>query len=105
MDCLYYHSIKINVIFPLYIANTFTPNGDGKNDVFYAYSHLIKEFEITIYNRWGMTVYQSNDISKGWDGTVNGVPQQQDVFVYIMRYKKAHTSKVIERVGTVNLLK
>ena len=98
-------SIKINVIFPLYIANTFTPNGDGKNDVFYAYSHLIKEFEITIYDRWGMAVYQSNDISHGWDGTLNGVQQQQDVFVYIIRYTKMHTTKVIERVGTVNLIR
>lgn len=104
-SCQVIDSIKVNVIFPLYIANTFTPNGDGKNDVFYAYSHLIKEFEITIYDRWGMAIYQSNDINKGWDGTLNGVQQQQDVFVYIVRYTKMHTTKVIERVGTVNLIR
>lgn len=104
-SCRVTDSIKINVIFPLYIANTFTPNGDGKNDVFYAYSHLIKEFEITIYDRWGMAIYQSKDINEGWDGTLNGVQQQQDVFVYIVRYTKMHTTKVIERVGTVNLIR
>lgn len=104
-SCYITDSVTINVIFPLYIANTFTPNGDGKNDVFYAYSHLIKEFEITIYDRWGMAIYQSNDITKGWDGTLNGVQQQQDVFVYIMKYTKVHTSKIIRRVGTVNLIR
>lgn len=50
------------------IPNVFTPNGDGKNDFFLISANGIKTFSITIYNRWGTKVFESNDIAKSWDG-------------------------------------
>lgn len=74
----------------LFIPNTFTPNGDGQNDVFYPRGTGLDNIKsIRIYNRWGEVVYQReafalNDQSAGWDGTYKGVVLPPDVFVYII---------------------
>lgn len=104
-SCSITDSIKINVIFELWIPNTFTPNSDGRNELFYAYSHLIQEFEMDIFDRWGNHIFYSNNINNGWDGTFNQRPQQQDVYVWKIRYKKVHSNKTYERVGHVNLIR
>jgi gliding motility-associated-like protein len=52
----------------LIIPNIFTPNGDGVNDEFLISGNGIKSFSIAIYDRWGIKVYTSDDISKGWNG-------------------------------------
>ena len=52
----------------LYIPNSFSPNGDGKNDTFGAYGSEIKEFEMRIYNRWGQQVFFTDDINNHWRG-------------------------------------
>jgi gliding motility-associated-like protein len=74
----------------MFLPNTFSPNGDGVNDVFYprgkGISYIKKLF---IYNRWGEEVYKqlafySNDIAKGWNGEYKGAPAKEDVFVYII---------------------
>lgn len=74
----------------LFIPNTFTPNGDGQNDVFYPRGtglDNIKSFRI--FNRWGEVVYQNsnfklNDASTAWDGTYKGNILPPDVFMYIL---------------------
>ncbi|MFT6745780.1 MAG: gliding motility-associated-like protein [Glaciecola sp.] len=98
-------SIKINVIYELYIPNAFTPGGGGLNDVFYAYSHKIKDFHMDIFNRWGEIIFTSDNISQGWDGTFNGNDVQIDVYVWKIRYVKVHSTRVTERVGTVTLVR
>ena len=104
-NCSITDSVKVNVIFELYIPNAFSPDGDNLNDVFYAYSHLIAEFEMEIFDRWGEQVFYSNDINVGWDGTLNQHPAQVDVYVYKIRYRRVHTRNVIEKVGTVTLVR
>ena len=70
------------------IPNVFSPNGDGVNDYFYPRQFLTKgltTFSMNIYNRWGQVVFTSNSIEgRGWDGTFNGVPQPEGVFVYVI---------------------
>lgn len=74
----------------LFIPNTFTPNGDGQNDVFYPRgSGLDKIRSFRIYNRWGEMVYERNgitinDANVGWDGTFKGQVLPPDVFVYVV---------------------
>jgi gliding motility-associated-like protein len=72
----------------LFMPNTFSPNGDGLNDVFYPRGkgiYALKNFRV--FDRWGEVVFfqanlQANDISKGWDGMVHGKLASQDVYVY-----------------------
>ena len=65
-----------------YIPNIFSPNSDGANDILYIRGENIKEASISIYNRWGEKVFESNDIAKGWDGNYKGKPCPADVYVY-----------------------
>lgn len=103
--CYVLDSVDVNVIFPLYIPNTFTPNNDSKNDVFYAMSHQIDDFEMFIYNRWGQLVFHSENIFNGWDGRLNGIDQQIDVYVYKVIYTKSHMEKKFQQTGRVTLLR
>lgn len=72
----------------VFVPNTFSPNGDGNNDVFYARGKGVYSIQsLKIFNRWGDLVYnqvniQPNDISKGWNGLHKGQPAPQDVYVY-----------------------
>ncbi len=61
----------------------FTPNNDNQNDAFYLLPHNIVELSVfRIFNRWGKKVFETNDISIGWDGTKSNVPQENGVYVY-----------------------
>ncbi len=104
-NCQFTDSIVVKVIFPIYIPNTFTPNGDGRNEIFKAESEVLEEYELIIYDRWGNLAFQSSDLSHGWDGTINGNPQPQDVYVYKLRYMLKHTRKWREKVGIVSLIR
>jgi gliding motility-associated-like protein len=69
----------------LFIPSSFSPNGDGKNDVFHVVNLTagrVQEFRV--YNRWGQAVYSSPD-NRGWDGTVGGVSQDIGVYQYLIR--------------------
>jgi gliding motility-associated-like protein len=74
----------------IFIPNSFTPNNDGKDDIFYPRGRgvsIVKSFRI--YNRWGQLLFERggfalNDESYGWDGTYQGQPPHPDVYVYII---------------------
>ena len=70
----------------IYVANTFTPGGDGINDVFLAYGRDIVEFKMYIFNRWGEQLFFSDDITVGWDGTYKGKLVQTGTYVYKIEY-------------------
>jgi gliding motility-associated-like protein len=65
-----------------FIPNTFTPNGDGKNDQFKIYGVSMKRYVLEIYDRWGENVFTSNEDITAWDGTFNGLDLNTGVFVY-----------------------
>jgi gliding motility-associated-like protein len=69
--------------------NVFTPNGDGKNDVYELTSvtdYCKNEFSITIYDRWGLKVYESTDLNFKWDGKYmeNGKDLTAGVYYYLI---------------------
>lgn len=69
---------------PIFIPNSFSPNGDGNNDLFQIFGEGIKFFELKIFNRWGEKIYESNNHLQGWDGTYKGKPQEPQVLVYLI---------------------
>jgi len=103
--CQFTDSIVVKVIFPVYIPNTFTPNGDNKNEIFKAESEILEKYELLIYDRWGNLAFQTKNLSTGWDGKINGNPQPQDVYVYKLRYMLRHTRNWQEKVGIVSLIR
>jgi gliding motility-associated-like protein len=67
------------------VPNSFTPNGDGLNDVFMPICvRFQKMVDLRIYNRWGQMVFFSTSMESGWDGTFNGVPQDMDTYFYMI---------------------
>ncbi len=70
------------------VPNAFTPNGDGINDYFLPRPLLAKglsNFKLTIYNRWGQTVFETNQLQgRGWDGKLNGMEQPEGVYPFMI---------------------
>lgn len=69
------------------IPNVFTPNADGSNDLYFITATGLEEFNLTILNRWGQTMYESDDVNAGWDGTFNGNPCPDGTYFYIIKAK------------------
>lgn len=88
----------------IYIPNAFTPNGDGENDVLYIRGRNIASIEWFIFDRWGEKVFESYDISKGWDGTYKGKPVDPDVYVYHLKIDCGDGQKTFMK-GNVSVLK
>ncbi|MEO8770280.1 MAG: choice-of-anchor L domain-containing protein [Ferruginibacter sp.] len=88
----------------IYVASSFTPNGDGLNDVLRAFPVGIKSFKyFSIYNRYGQLVFSTTDQNRGWDGKFKAALQNLSTFVWIaagIDYK----GNLIERKGTVTII-
>jgi len=70
----------------IFVPNTFTPNGDGVNDIFIPQGKSIATMVLRIFNRWGEQLFESNDPEIGWDGTYAGQIVQDDMYVWRMEY-------------------
>ncbi len=66
----------------IYVPSAFSPNGDGQNDVLFVRSPCISQMDFVIYDRWGEKVFETTDITKGWDGTLHGEKSSNAVFIY-----------------------
>ena len=94
----------------LYVPNTFTPDGDEFNQIFlpiFTSGFDPFSYEITIYNRWGETVWVSKDAKVGWDGTygLGGRYAQQGVYTWKIAYKEIETDKRGVVTGYVLLMR
>ncbi len=105
--CMDTASILINIKATdtdFYIPNAFSPNNDGKNDLFMIYGSAIKNIELRVFNQWGELLYETYDKSKGWDGTFKG--RMQPVGPYPFGVKVTFLDgKVISKRGSVNLIR
>ena len=88
----------------IYIPNSFTPNGDGHNDIFKAYGNIIASIDMKIFNQWGQMIFASTDFSLGWNGVYNGKKQPVGVYIYIMSLKLIDGTTVT-RKGDINLIR
>jgi gliding motility-associated-like protein len=77
---------EVQTGFRIYIPNSFSPNGDGLNDLFLIKGEGIGRFSIEVYNRWGELLYLSNDINNGWDGRSMKSNEvcQDDIYLYVI---------------------
>jgi gliding motility-associated-like protein len=76
--------ISIGPEYAFYIANSFTPNGDGINDGYRGYGIGIVDYQLWIFDRWGNFIWSATVLEKEWDGHANGGanPAQEDVYVW-----------------------
>lgn len=70
------------------VPNAFSPNADGKNDVFSLSKTIsLSSFIMQVYNRWGQKIFESRDQSKGWDGTFAGKRSEVGHYAYVIQYR------------------
>jgi gliding motility-associated-like protein len=89
----------------LFFPNVFSPNNDGRNDLFHPVTqghHNIASFRVL--NRWGQVVYESRNERNGWDGTFNGKPQDVGTYYYYIKFQ-CSTNEYFEQKGEVLLLR
>lgn len=88
----------------VFVPNTFTPNGDGSNDVLYVRGNQIKKLYFAVYNRRGELIYETSNIAKGWDGTYQGKLASPDVFAWYLK-ATCHNGSNLEKKGNVTLIR
>ena len=109
MGCEAYECQEVVVkdIFSHFIPNTFTPNGDGDNDIFYIRGRGIDidYFELFIYSRNGDQVFHTTDLYEGWDGMWYGEEVPTDIYSFRLIMKAKDTSQRIEEMGHITVLR
>ncbi|MCX6266872.1 MAG: gliding motility-associated C-terminal domain-containing protein, partial [Bacteroidetes bacterium] len=73
----------------IWIPNAFSPDGDAVNDTFKATCHNIIKFRMMIFDKWGAIVFDSNDLSEGWNGQSGGTYYPSGVYVFRIDYEGA----------------
>jgi gliding motility-associated-like protein len=92
--------------FAFFVPSAFTPNTDGKNEVFLPKVHDVVNYEFVIYARDGELIFYTNNPEQGWDGTLGGKPAPQGVYVWKINYARIGTpDEKMVRNGTVTLVR
>ncbi|MBX3253852.1 MAG: gliding motility-associated C-terminal domain-containing protein [Chitinophagaceae bacterium] len=105
--CLDTASVNVNIdvnTTDVFVPNAFTPNNDGKNDIFKVYGSSIKNIEMKIFDQWGRAIHETNNNSTGWDGSYSGKPQPSGVYMYVIKIRLINEDSFI-RKGNVHLIR
>ena len=91
----------------IFVPNAFTPDGDGRNDVFRVSGSGLssKGFHLMIFNRWGELIFDTTDLNESWDGTRNGSIVKNDVYVWTVVAYSRFSIEPYEMKGHVTLLR
>ena len=98
--------IKVKQLPGIYVPSAFTPNNDGRNDIFrpiLSDEFVLKEF--VIYNRWGDVIFRTTETGAGWDGKVSGRIQSSGVFVWRVSAIDMRTGLKEEKSGTFTTIR
>ena len=88
-------TLEVDEFYNFWIPNAFTPNNDGMNDIYIPKTEGVTKFKMDLYDRWGILIYTTDDVLKGWDSTIDGRQAQEDVYVY-----RITVTDVCEKVHT-----
>lgn len=100
-------SVRIDGVFSVFVPNTFSPNGDGVNDLFIpiVQDAATRDYSFLIFDRWGQEIFSTTSIGTGWDGTVNGAEPKTDVYAWRVRVRSDVDSMMREYAGHVTVLR
>ncbi len=77
-----------NCNFDIYFPTGFTPDGNGRNDIFKPIiNNTVSNYKFSVYNRWGQLVFSTTNPARGWDGTINGAKQPSAIFIWTCTYR------------------
>ena len=104
--CIVADDICVNIgdEFAVYLPNSFTPNGDGLNDVFIVSGFGISTLRMDIYDRWGTKIFSSSSQKEGWNGNQGGESCREGVYNWFLEYTSDNGQR-LQKTGYVNLLR
>lgn len=88
----------------LYVPNSFTPNGDGKNEVFYVNGYNLATLDVMIFDRWGHLITEWNTMDGSWDGKLKGRECPIGVYVYVL-YATGLEGREYRQYGHVSIIR
>ncbi|HEY0976294.1 MAG TPA: gliding motility-associated C-terminal domain-containing protein [Flavobacteriales bacterium] len=89
-----------------FVPNVFTPNGDGRNDVFQVVGAEREGFSLEIYDRWGLLLFTASSGRTVWDGRANGGEVPEGVYIYVAKYQaRCGERGLVTKLGHVTLLR
>jgi gliding motility-associated-like protein len=97
-------TIQVESDFALYVPNSFSPNNDGKNDVFQPIIRAGRNYTLQIFSRWGQELFSTTDISGNWDGRYRNEDCKQDVYQWTLQITTSSGNR-ISKTGTVLLMR
>jgi gliding motility-associated-like protein len=88
-NCYTLDSVVVEDVCPprLFVPSAFKPNGDGEDEKFEVFGAYFKDFEMTIFNRWGEIIFYTRDRYESWDGTYRGEPMPIGVYAWTISYR------------------
>lgn len=96
--------IEVACNMQLFIPNTFTPDNNGDNDVWYIHGINVLTFDLQLFNRWGEKIFATNDIADYWTGDFQGSTVPTGTYSYIIKaYGK--DGQYVTKTGIVNVLR
>jgi len=107
--CIYNYceSVFIENLISVFIPNTITPDGDGRNDVFHPVISGVtpEEYQLRIFNRWGEMIFESKEYTEGWDGSYKNQLVQVGTYIYSVKFKESLRRKEHKYNGHVNVIR
>lgn len=101
-------TLSLLPVVAFYVPNAFSPNSDGRNDVFRGFGPVggRDDFEFSVFSRWGDRIFYTTDPEQGWDGThqTTGEEVPQGSYVYFMTFKGPEGAR-IDKKGLVHLVR
>lgn len=107
-SCQWTGEIEVTIlpeVLDVIIPNVITPNGDGYNDALCVEALLPAEYHINIYDRWGLSVYESEDPYACWDGTIANHESSDGTYFYLAIYRSVCQDAIIEKQGTLTIIR
>ena len=78
-------TIEINLYSELNVPNIFTPNGDGSNETFRCFGKNIDQYQLSVFDRWGGKMFETNLLDEGWDGLFLGQAIENGIYIAIIQ--------------------
>jgi gliding motility-associated-like protein len=89
----------------IFVPKSFTPNGDGTNDILYPYLTGIQQFQyFKVYNRYNQLMFETKNYDVGWNGSMNGTPQPMAIYIWVA-VGVANDGSMVQKTGQVLLLR
>ncbi|MFT7667159.1 MAG: gliding motility-associated-like protein, partial [Patiriisocius sp.] len=97
-------TVFVDFDYVIWVPNIFSPNGDGNNDILFVRGLGVEQFKFFLYNRWGEKVFETQDLTVGWNGKFRGKKMNNAVFVYYLEATFKDGTEVSQK-GDITLIR